>query len=202
MSLDLRREWGALLPGQEELGDELLARWSEPHRRYHDTTHLAAALDALFDVGGHARVERLAVWFHDAVHTGQPGTDERASAALAEDRLLTVGLPRPQIAEVTRLVLVTVHHSPGPADAAGARVSDADLAVLGSDPAAYAASVIALRAESWSVADPEWRTARLARIVELQAADPLFHTVIGRRLWSANALANLAAEQRDLLAAT
>ncbi|MFT4110786.1 MAG: hypothetical protein QM633_14395, partial [Propionicimonas sp.] len=73
-----------------------------------------------------------------------------------------------------------------------------DLAVLGADPAAYAASVAALRAESPLVPGARWRDARLARLAELLAG-PLFHTATGRRLWSARATANLLAEQRRLL---
>lgn len=202
MSLDLGRSWAELLPGQDALGAELLARWSEPHRRYHDTSHLAGALEALAQVGGVARPERLAIWFHDAVHTGRPGADERASAALAGERLLHAGLPRHEVAEVSRLVLVTVHHSPAPHDAPGARVSDADLAVLGSAPDAYAASVAALRAEAPAVPEAVWHDARLARLAELLAAEPLFHTTTGRHRWLARARANLVAEQQELLDAT
>ncbi|MFT4108870.1 metal-dependent phosphohydrolase, partial [Propionicimonas sp.] len=158
----LAREWASLLPGTDELGTDLLRRWSEPHRHYHDTGHLAAALTALGELGGAARAERLAIWFHDAVHTGTTGPDEDASADLAARSLAAAGLPAIEVAEVCRLVLVTVHHSPAPGDDAGARVSDADLAVLGADPAAYAASVAALRAESPLVPGARWRDARLA----------------------------------------
>ncbi|MCB0911928.1 MAG: metal-dependent phosphohydrolase [Propionibacteriaceae bacterium] len=202
MSTGLDRAWAELLPGQDALGAELLARWREPHRHYHDTSHLAAALGALADVGGVARTERLAIWFHDAVFTGAHGDDERASAALAGDRLLEAGLPRHEVAEVSRLVLVTVHHSPAPEDAPGARVSDADLAVLGSARDAYAASVSALRAEAVAMPEPAWREARLARLAELLAAEPLFHTTTGQRRWLTRARANLVAEQQELLDAT
>ncbi|MGC3993458.1 MAG: metal-dependent phosphohydrolase [Propionicimonas sp.] len=199
MTTTLGREWARLLPGTDAFGADLLRRWAEPHRRYHDTGHLAAALDALSGVGGTARPERLAIWFHDAVHTGTTGPDEEASATLAAHSLAGCGLPATEVAEVCRLVLVTVHHSPGSGDAAGARVSDADLAVLGADPATYAASVAALRAESPLATDAQWRAARLDRLAELLARDRLFHSPAGRRRWSVQATANLVAEQRRLL---
>ena len=198
---DLAAVWAELLPGRSSLGAELLERWSEPHRHYHDTSHLRAALVALDELGGAARAERLAIWFHDAIHTGRPGRDERESAALAVLRLTDGGLAQGEVAEVSRLVLVTIDHSPAADDEAGARVSDADLAILGAAPERYRASVAALRAEAGTDAD-SWRAARLARLVALLAAEPLFHTATGRHRWLAIARANLAAEQQALLAAT
>jgi predicted metal-dependent HD superfamily phosphohydrolase len=197
---ELGRAWARLLPGQDALGAELLARWSEPHRRYHDLSHLQASLEALTELGGTGRVERLAIWFHDAIHTGQPGRDERDSAELARERLGAAGLPLADVAEVARLVLVTIEHSPPPDDAPGARVSDADLAILGAEPERYAASVAGLRAEAGAVPNELWRVTRSARLAELLAAEPLFHTTTGRHRWLARARANLAAERRALLA--
>lgn len=198
MTTDLRRRWDLLLPGQDALGAELLSRWSEPHRHYHDRGHLAEALSALARLGSTSRPEGLALWFHDAIHTGTPGADEVASAELAASRLPEIGLSPFEIDEVVRLVLVTVHHSPDAGDLAGARVSDADLAVLGSDAARYRASVAALRAESAGLPDAEWRTLRLTRVAHLLATEPLFHTTVGRGLWQDAAAANLTAEYEIL----
>lgn len=196
----LSTAWSQLLPGCEQVGAELLARWSEPHRHYHDLSHLTHSLAALRELGGTARAERLALWFHDAIYTGRPGNDEHDSARLASDLLTGAGLPTAEVQEVHRLVLVTIDHAPDPTDGAGARVSDADLAILGAEPARYLASVASLRAESGTVHDRLWRTSRLARVAELLAADPLFHTAAGRSRWLAAARANLVAEQRSLLA--
>jgi len=68
-------------------GADLLARWRQPHRRYHDTEHLAEVLAAVDRLAAEARdvaAVRLAVWFYDAVYDGAPGVDEEASAVLAE----------------------------------------------------------------------------------------------------------------------
>lgn len=197
MTAALLSQWTDLLPDRPGLGEELLARWSEPHRRYHDTAHLSAALSAHAELGGTARAERLALWFHDAVFTGAPGEDEHASAELARRRL-DGALPGVELAEVARLVLVTIDHRPAHGDHAGARVADADLAVLGAEPDRYTASVRALRAEAVAIPDLRWREQRLARVDHLLAAEPLFHTESGRRRWLAAARANLAAERLAL----
>ena len=73
------------------VGQELLTRWSEPHRRYHDVDHLRSVLHIVDQLAGDAvdpDAVRLAAWFHDAVYSGRPGDDERTSAELAASILL------------------------------------------------------------------------------------------------------------------
>jgi len=88
---DLAARWDALVPGAEDVGAELLRRWSEPHRTYHGTAHLAACLRsvqvAAEGLGPVPRTVLLALWFHDAVHDGEAGRDEERSAALARELL-------------------------------------------------------------------------------------------------------------------
>jgi predicted metal-dependent HD superfamily phosphohydrolase len=195
---DLRDRWRGLLPAHADLGEDLLRRWTEPGRSYHGPDHLAGSLAALASLGGDSRAERLALWFHDAVHTGTPAADEHASAELAGLRLAAAGLAADEVAEVQRLVLVTLDHSPAPDDAAGARVSDADLAILAAEPAAYLASVAALRAEVGDLDDLVWRQARRLRLAALLDGRPIFHTPLGRDRWEVTARANLAAELAGL----
>ena len=38
--VELLARWNATLPRQQELGENLITRYSEPHRRYHGTKHL------------------------------------------------------------------------------------------------------------------------------------------------------------------
>jgi len=147
----LHRRWESVLPGRTRLGADLIARWSEPHRYYHDLGHLSDALAALDLLGPASRSEEIALWFHDAVHTSSPGHDEQLSAALAAQELPAVGMEAAEVAEIVRLVLVTIDHVPAAGDAAGARVSDADLAILGAEPERYQASVLAVRAEAASM---------------------------------------------------
>ncbi|MFC7387963.1 HD domain-containing protein [Sphaerisporangium rhizosphaerae] len=75
---------------------ELIARWSEPHRRYHTPAHLRAVLAAIEPLAGFAAdtvAVRLAAWFHDAVYDGRPGWDEERSAQLATARLTRLAPP-------------------------------------------------------------------------------------------------------------
>lgn len=181
-----------------EIRDDLLARWAEPHRHYHDVRHLVACLSALDALGSGGLTVRLAAWFHDAVYDGVPGQDEEASARLAEDALYGL-IPDREAAQVARLVRMTADHRP--ADDTSALLSDADLSVLGQIPGRYHVYARDVRLDYAHLDDDTWRRGRLAVVESLLSADPLFHTATGRRLWAATARANLAGERKRLTTA-
>ncbi|HEV7823618.1 MAG TPA: metal-dependent phosphohydrolase [Mycobacteriales bacterium] len=199
--MTLLQRWSALLPGAEALGEDLLVRWSEPHRRYHTPDHLAAMLSV---VDGHASeaddpdAVRLAVWFHDAVYDPRRTDNEDMSAALAARVLPAAGVPSERVAAVARLVRLTGTHDPGPSDRDGALLSDADLAVLAGEPDAYAAYAAAVREEYAHVPDEPFRSGRAAVLRSLVALPRLYHLPALREQWEDRARANLAAELREL----
>lgn len=173
------------------LRDDLLARWSEPHRQYHDVRHLAQCLVALGQLGGADSVVELAAWFHDSVYDGVPGQDEERSAALAEGSLRG-WIPAEDVAQVARLVRMTATHTPD--DARGALLSDADLSILGQIPGRYHVYVRDVRLDYAHVDDDAWRVGRARVLRHLLAVEPLFRTVRGRYLWESRARENLGAE--------
>lgn len=190
----LRRRWEALLPGTPELGAELLNRWGEPHRRYHDRRHLLQALEALHRLGCRDRTVLLAAWFHDAVYEGVPGADEEASAALAEQLLPAVGVGGEETAEVAQLVRLTAGHDPDPGDTGGALLSDADLAVLGRDRKGYDRYAADVRLEYRNLDDETFRAGRSAVLDALLGRARLFNTDRGEELWGPAARENLRRE--------
>ena len=188
--------WEAVLPGNQELGVELLNRWGEPHRRYHDRRHLLAVLEALADIaaGPLPRPVLLAAWFHDAVYEGSAGADEEASALLAERLLAQAGCPEPEIRETARLVRLTAGHRPEPGDTAGELLCDADLSVLGRRPADYARYIADVRSEYRQLDDAAFAAGRLLVVRHLLSLEPLFSTAAGRARWQEQARRNLGAE--------
>lgn len=198
----LLARWSLLLPQAPDLGADLLRRWSEPHRRYHDLRHLGESLTGLDRLGG-GPAEQLALWFHDAVHSMTPGVDEQASADLAAARLAGV-LASVEVSEVVRLVLVTGDHRPDPDDDAGQRVCDADLCSLAAPWPRYREAVQDLRREwealSGPVPEDQWLGCR-RRVLGAFGAGPLYATRVGRAEWEAAAAANLAREAAELDAA-
>jgi predicted metal-dependent HD superfamily phosphohydrolase len=207
---DLLEAWRAVLtrhtasPDVEAVGAALLARWSEPHRRYHDLSHLRGVLEAIEELTAGADAAdvdvdavRLAAWYHDAVYAGQPD-DEENSALLAESDLTGLGAAPEFVAEVARLVRMTVEHDPAPQDRNGQVLSDADLAVLGLPPEDYRRNTAKVRAEYGHVTDGDFRAGRVRVIGSLLSAPSLYRTELGRRLWEDAARANMSAELRAL----
>ena len=189
----LRTAWAALLPGREALGRDLLGRWQEPHRHYHDVRHLAQMLGALeLLCGGDVpRPVALAAWFHDAVHAGRAGDDERESADLARTALTEAGLPPSEVGEVERLVTLTIEHRPDAGDVAGAQLVDADLSVLGLIPGRYHLYSRDVRLEYPMLTDELFAAGRLAVLEALLSRGRLFRSSVGERLWSRSAKQNL-----------
>jgi predicted metal-dependent HD superfamily phosphohydrolase len=197
LKLPLLTRWNEVLPGHDALFLDLLDRWGEEHRRYHGRTHLLAvleALDLLSEPGRPPRAVVLSAWFHDAVYRGIAGQDEEESARLAEDRLRHAGLPAAEVDEVARLVRLTADHRAEPGDDAGALLSDADLSVLGGEPAAYARYLADVRQDFAHIGDQDFAAGRAAVVRGLLDLDPLFHTGRARELWLEAAHRNLRGE--------
>lgn len=214
----LARRWAALFEGAgaraeavDAAGRDLRERWAQPHRHYHDRSHLLAVLEAVdlleragADPGPEPRAVRLAAWFHDAVYAGDPaapaGQDEADSAALAARMLAAPALavPAAVVGEVRRLVLLTAGHDPAPQDAAGALLCDADLEVLGRSPEAYRRYVQAVRRDFAHVPDADWARGRAAVLESLLGAERLYRTAPGSARWEAAARRNLEAELATL----
>jgi predicted metal-dependent HD superfamily phosphohydrolase len=193
---ELLGRWNATLPRQQELGENLIIRYQEPHRRYHTTKHLLNVLSMIDQLADDHDLflVRLAAWYHDAVYAIPAGqvSNEEASARLALRELSRVGLEQEDLNQVARLVRLTETHLPGPRDPEGELLCDADLAILASDPAEYADYVAAVRAEYANVPEEDFLAGRLAVLTEL-AEREIFRTLKGRQLSDA-ARTNLAAE--------
>ncbi|BEK94301.1 HD domain-containing protein [Nocardia seriolae] len=201
---DLLDRWTKLAgPGAPAVGEALVRRYSEPHRRYHTVEHLAAMLAVIDDLAADAAdldAVRYAAFFHDAVYAMDGGDNEEASARLAETTLPAMGVAPETVAEVARLVRLTGGHHPDPSDRNGAVLCDADLAILAAAPPVYAAYTAAVRAEYAHVPDDLFRPGRAAVLGALADQPALFRTPTGRARYEDAARANLAAELATLTA--
>jgi predicted metal-dependent HD superfamily phosphohydrolase len=180
---------------------DLGARYAEPHRRYHDNAHVRAVLRDAAILAADLRlaaedraVLTIAAAAHDVVYDGRPGDDERRSASWARDWLTRAGVGEAHAARVEELVLATITHSAPPDDLTAWVLLDADLAILGADPAAYDRYRLAVREEYAAVDDAAWRAGRAAVLSGLLARDPLYGTGVARQKWEAAASANIARE--------
>jgi predicted metal-dependent HD superfamily phosphohydrolase len=191
------------LTGADALREELWAAYADPSRGHHGTRHLVEVLTRLDELAAAGtiydrRAVVLAAWFHDAVYDGERDAEER-SASWAEQALPAVADPA-TVAEVVRLVRLTEHHRPDPADVNGCALSDADLSILAADRARYDEYVAAVRTEYAHLPDDVFAMGRADVLRALTDAPELFRTAHGRAQWEEAARANVARELSELTA--
>lgn len=175
---------------------DLLARWSEPQRRYHTLAHLdhcLAGLDRHLTLAGNAPVLEAALWFHDAIYDPRAADNELRSAALARDAFTRAHASARDIDRIEQLILSTrTHESDGSPD--NALLLDLDLAVLGSAPAGYNRYAEAIRQEYAWVPETDYRRKRVAVLTRFLARPALFLTAPFHQSLETRARQNLAAE--------
>lgn len=183
-----------------DTGQALIERYQGSYRRYHTLEHLEHVLDVvdeLADAAEDLKAVRYAAWFHDAVYVigaaSEPSNEER-SAQLAEACLRKIGEPAELVREVARLVRLTERHTPEPDDRNGAVLCDADLAILGGTPQAYANYREQIRAEYHQIPEPDFRKGRAAILRDLLAQPRIYRTDLAFERYEEAARANLTAE--------
>lgn len=175
-----------------EVAIDLVTRYAEPHRHYHDLRHLQEVLRVVDMLAAHAgdlTSVRVAAWFHDAVYDPHASDSEDRSAGLA-----TAALPVPMGDRVGRLVRLTKDHLAPPGDADGGVLCDADLAVLGATTERYDAYAADVRREYAQVPAATFAAGRVSLLGGLLQRERLYVTPPAYESWERRARVNLARE--------
>ncbi len=203
--LELEVAWQRHVTTDRPLLDRLLARHREKHRRYHTAAHVAWVIRHVDELASVEPIEHLdevvaAAFYHDAVYEPAYPANERASARLARRDLATIGWDPEAIERVGTMIEATEHDAPAAEHATGdtAVLLDADLAILGADPAGYGAYVAGVRSEYKHVTDDDWRTGRATVLEGFLQRPVIYRTPTGRERWETRARANLTAELAGL----
>lgn len=206
--LDLEIAWQVHV-GPARTLESLVSRHREPHRHHHGVTHLVQVVRHVIELAATEPIDDIgavvaAACYHDAVYRCRSdGSDEDASAQLAERTFTELGWPAVRVQHVAGMIRATARHIVDrEVDPDTAVLLDADLAILGADPARYQAYVRGVRAEYVDLDDEQWRRGRAAVVDAFAARTRLFHTSSGRHRWELRARANLAAELASLRAGT
>ena len=91
---------------------ELINKYNEPHRHYHNLDHILYCLDKLKEVHGIEYDDialRFGIWYHDSVYNIDDNKNEEKSAEFAEKHLLQIMSPCSLIENVKAIILVTKH---------------------------------------------------------------------------------------------
>ncbi|MGD8150558.1 HD domain-containing protein [Ornithinimicrobium sp. Y1694] len=191
-------------------GSLLLRGWSEPHRSYHTTEHLAEVLLALDELRLAAMMDedealtaRAIGWYHDLAYDprAEPGSNEHRSATLARDHLHHLGVDQERVDTVERGVLMTRDHHLGEETrhtGALAAMHDADLWILAAPIPRYERYREQVRQEYTHVPDELFRAGRAQILRGFADRDRLYLTEHAHLAWTERARRNLAAELQAL----
>jgi predicted metal-dependent HD superfamily phosphohydrolase len=155
-------QWGAPADDVDDAFDDIVARYREPHRRYHTFEHVHDVVSRV-----HGTELELAAWFHDVIYDPRASDNEARSARYAREVLTRLQAPGDVIAEVERLVLLTAGHVAD--DPAGKELIAADLAILTADRDRYERYARDVRAEYAHLDDDTWRAGRRAVLERLRS---------------------------------
>ena len=204
LDLELEVAWQRHVTAERTLLDGLRARHREKHRRYHTATHVAWVIRHIDELATTEPVDHLdevvaAAFYHDAVYEPAYPANERASARLARRDLASIGWDDDAVERVGSMIEATEHRASAEhVTGDTAILLDADLAILGADPAGYSAYVNGVHAEYRHVADDDWTTGRAAVLRSFLQRPAIFRTPTGRDRWETRARANLTAELSEL----
>ncbi|MDQ7968368.1 MAG: N-methyl-D-aspartate receptor NMDAR2C subunit [Oxalicibacterium faecigallinarum] len=181
---------------------QLCERFCEPHRRYHDLSHVTALLaqaERWADQIQDTHIVHLAIWFHDAVYDPQRRDNEARSADLARCALLAMEVEESLIPSVTACIAATAGHRVTTTEVADMPLFlDLDLTILGSDPGDYARYCAAIRAEYAWVEEAEYRATRSKVLQSFLDRPVLYFTEPLRAEYEARARENMRTELQTL----
>lgn len=152
--------------------DDLISLYSEPHRFYHNVSHLeflAAEFAKHEDKFGQDRSAVLAaLFFHDAIYECKPGHDEQKSADYMVAVLNDLGMGAAVIERAKKIVLATADHE-AQGDYAAQLFLDMDMSILAAPPEVYDQYVEGVTKEfctKLSLARPVFEQARVEKFIE------------------------------------
>jgi predicted metal-dependent HD superfamily phosphohydrolase len=173
---------------------QLIACYSEPHRKYHTMQHLNecfAHLETLRLAAERPAEVEVAVWFHDAIYETRRKDNEERSADWACDSALASGLSTDSAARIYDLVMVTKHNVVVFSRDAEVLV-DIDLGILGTEAARFDEYENQIRAEYSWVPWPLYRRERRRVLHQFLSRQTIYCTEHFRASYEAQARDNIA----------
>ena len=185
----------------QTLYTNLVERYNESGRHYHNLTHVQTLLYDIGEYYGGAIPDELffAVWFHDAIYNTIIGNNEARSADLAVEQLEKLEVPANIIARVKDLILKTADHAAADAyDEATKVFLDADLKILGAPAEVYEQYTQQVRREYHLIPDMLFKPGRRKFVERTLALPGIFRTEYFESRYEAQARINLANEVKQL----
>jgi predicted metal-dependent HD superfamily phosphohydrolase len=199
-----RAHWAKLMSklgnpvGSDSILTDLLARYGEVLRAYHNLEHIVTMLDELEQLlPDAAPAIALAIWFHDAVYDPKGKENEAHSAKLVRDCVKQMGLSDTLGHHVGELILAT-QHTFAPTEHAAKILVDLDLMILGKPKNEFDAYETGIRTEYSFVPQPDFNGARSNILKTFLDRPSIYSTSLFRDRYEGAARENLARSIRQL----
>jgi predicted metal-dependent HD superfamily phosphohydrolase len=171
----------------------LMARYGEPHRKYHTARHLDECFEKLAELRNlteHPAEVELAIWFHDAIHEPGSADNEARSADLAVSKAAAAGVAA-ECTERVRSLIMATKHTEAPCGIDAEVLVDVDLAILGAGQERFEEYEEQVRAEYSWLPDSLFTRERKKILREFLARPSIFSTSVFRARYESQARANI-----------
>ncbi len=202
----LRSRWQGLLKPFGENGyvsagfDDLVGRYSERHRHYHNLHHVSGCLDA-FDGIAKLLVDPFAVeaaiWFHDVIYDPRSRKNEARSADYARAYLSATSIESGILSGILYLIHLTRHPS-NPSTRDEKYLIDIDLSTLGAEPSQYDRYELWIRKEYAYVPGMLYKKGRRKLLNAFLDCEHIYRTDYFRERLESKARANIQRALKNL----
>lgn len=185
---------------KDKLWSELLYRYTEPHRAYHNINHIAylfRLFDSYVKQVQSPLVMGFAILYHDVVYDTYRKDNEDLSAELAAAHMAELQVNRRVVSAVQSYILATKDYQvPAEADCADdlALFLDIDMAVLGADTATYQLYSQKIRQEYGQYSDATYNEGRKLALKRFLEAPSIYRTEDFRIIVEDTARSNIQKE--------
>ncbi len=202
----LRGKWVILMQSIQADGhmaiecfEDIIKRYSEKGRYYHDIVHLHESFDLMevFEEKLDNRIAvYLAIFYHDIIYKPHRKDNELKSAEYAVEKLTQLGFDQATIDRTYQLIMATQSHEvPDPCPSNDFYyVLDTDLFIFGNPKEKYDAYRAAIRKEYGLIPNFLYRKGRRKVLEHLNQRKPFFFTQEMQENCEAQAQQNLAYE--------
>jgi predicted metal-dependent HD superfamily phosphohydrolase len=177
----------------KQLWHELAKAYTAKNRHYHTLDHIAHMLQLAIPYKQSEKQYDLllfAIFYHDAVYSATRSDNEAQSAALAEKRLISLGLPEADIAFVKEMIVATKAHQQHTEPIINLLL-DLDLAILGADREKYKAYTRAIRKEYSIYPDLLYKPGRKKVLQHFLQQPAIYKTIAFRQAYEERSRLNL-----------
>ncbi len=190
----------------QDVLDDIVSKYSEPHREYHNATHIAKMiyclnyLDSFFPKLDLEDMNQLimATIFHDVIYDPRASNNEEQSADYTKRTLERLGVDQSFILNVMAYILCTKTHKIDSSVPYSAAMIDADLAILSADASEYDEYARAIRVEYGFVPNEDYQVGRTKVLQSFLGRDSIYHVAGYRDEFEAKARENIAREIASL----